>query len=189
VEHVLLSGQIRAPAALGEAMSDLDSAMSPDERAVHEALDRLGIAFDRYVHPPVFTVEEAEAHWSAIPATHCKNLFLRNKKGDVHYLVVVAHTKRVDLKALAVELGADKVSFASAERLQRHLGLTAGAVSPFGLIHDRDRSVRLVLDGDLKGAARIAFHPNVNTATIAVGFEDFIRFVESTGHSVKFVRV
>ena len=51
--------------------------------------DALGIAFTRFTHPPVFTVEEAERYWADIPAAHCKNLFLRNAKGTRHYLVVL----------------------------------------------------------------------------------------------------
>ena len=64
------------------------------EQAVYDALRALGIAWERHEHPPVFTVEEAERYWADVPATHCKNLFLRNKKGNRHYLVVLEHAKR-----------------------------------------------------------------------------------------------
>ncbi len=161
--------------------------MSPGEKAVYDTLDRLGIQYTRYEHPPVFTVEEAERHWAGIDAAHCKNLFVRNQKGDRHYLVIVGKDKRVDLKSLAARLGADRLSFASADRLMKHLGLTPGAVSPFGLINDRARAVIVVLDADLTEAPRIAFHPNVNTATLAVAFADFRRFLDSTGHVVRVV--
>ncbi len=161
--------------------------MSPGEKAVYDTLDRLGIQYTRYEHPPVFTVEEAERHWAGIDAAHCKNLFVRNQKGDRHYLVIVGKDKRVDLKSLAARLGADRLSFASADRLRKHLGLTPGAVSPFGLINDRAGAVIVVLDTELTGAARIAFHPNVNTATLAVAFADFQRFLDSTGHVVRVV--
>ena len=33
--------------------------------------------------------DDAAAHWADIPATPVKNLFLRNKKGDRHYLVIL----------------------------------------------------------------------------------------------------
>ena len=66
--------------------------MHPDEAVVYEALERLEIAWTRHEHPPVFTVEEAQEHWAGIPATHCKNLLLRNKKGTTHYLVIVEST-------------------------------------------------------------------------------------------------
>ncbi len=160
--------------------------MTPEEQ-VYDALARLEIPYGRYEHPPVATVEQAEAYWTGIDATHCKNLFLRNQKGDRHYLVVLVHSKRADLRALADQIGDGKLSFASPARLLTHLGLTPGSVSPFGLINDAARQVRVVLDRDLKNATRVSFHPNVNTATITVTFADFLKFLESRGNPVVYV--
>src|SRR2546422_6775927 len=129
-------------------------AMTTEEQAVRRRLDQLGISFERYEHPPVATVEEAEQHWAGIDAAHCKNLFLRNQKGTRHYLVILKHTKKADLRAVADQIGDGKLSFASPERLMAHLGLTPGSVSPFGLIHDHHRAVRVVIDRDLKAAER-----------------------------------
>ena len=159
------------------------------ETEVSERLEALGIAFERYEHPPVATVEEAERHWAGIDATHCKNLFLRNQRGDRHYLVVLVHSKRADLRAVANQIGDGKLSFASPERLMTHLGLTPGSVSPFGLIHDGDHRVRVVLDRDLEAASRLSFHPNINTATYVVSAPDFARFLRSCGHSVQYVTI
>ncbi len=151
--------------------------MSPEEQAVHAVLDRLAIPFARHEHPPVFTVEQALAHWAAIDATHCKNLFLRNKKGDRHYLVVARHDSPIDLASLGTTMGEGRLSFASAERLARCLGLTPGAVSPFGLINDRERAVQVWLDGGVRTALRVGFHPNVNTATLVLAGRDFLAFL------------
>jgi Ala-tRNA(Pro) deacylase len=157
------------------------------ERAVYDRLAELGIAYERFEHPPAPTVEEAEKHWAGIAAAHCKNLFLRNQKGNRHYLVIIAHTKRADLRAVAGQIGDGKLSFASPERLMKYLGVTAGAVSPAGLIHDHDRHVRVFLDRDLQGAARISFHPNVNTATITLAFGDFERFLTACANPVAYI--
>lgn len=159
--------------------------MNDAEQRVYEALDSLGIAYTRHEHPPVFTVEEAERHWEHIEATHCKNLFVRNKKGNNHYLVIVERSKSVDLKRLAVLLGDDRLSFASSDRLERLLGLSPGAVSPFGLLNDAARAVTVVLDKQVTEASRVAFHPNANTATVALSFADFNRFLASCGHRVR----
>jgi Ala-tRNA(Pro) deacylase len=156
---------------------------------VSARLEELGIAFERHEHPPVATVEEAERHWGGIDATHCKNLFLRNQKGNRHYLVVLMHSKRADLRVVADQVGDGKLSFASPERLMTHLGLTPGSVSPFGLINDRDHSVRVVLDRDLRSASRLSFHPNINTATYVVAAADFARFLDACGNAVQFVAI
>ncbi len=160
--------------------------MTDTEQAVYRALDALAIPYTRHEHPPVFTVEEAERHWSGIDATHCKNLFLRNKKGNAHYLVVVERTTPVDIRKLTAALGEDRLSFASPERLATHLGLTPGAVSPFGILNDHAHAVIVVLDAALRDAARVGFHPNVNTATITLAFADFERFLASRGNPIRY---
>lgn len=161
--------------------------MTKQELAVHRALDDLVIPFARFDHPPVFTVEQALEHWAGIDATHCKNLFLRNKKGDRHYLVVAEHTTPVDIASVAARVGDVRLSFASPERLMTHLGLTPGAVSPFGLLNDHDKAVRVVLDRRLRDAPRVGFHPNVNTATLVVSMADFERFLTACGNPVSWL--
>ncbi|MBI3493784.1 MAG: prolyl-tRNA synthetase associated domain-containing protein [Acidobacteria bacterium] len=163
--------------------------MTPQEQSVHAWLGELGIAFERFEHPPVATVEEAEQHWAGIDSTHCKNLFLRNQKGNRHYLVILVHSKKADLRAVADQIGDGKLSFASPERLMTHLGLTPGSVSPFGLINDRDHAVRVVLDRDLRAATWLSFHPNINTVTLTIASADFARFLESCGNTVQYVSV
>jgi len=154
---------------------------------VYAALDALGIRYDRHDHPPVFTADDAAKFWDPIPGVQCKNLFLRNKKGDKHYLVVVEIGKRVDLKDLVKAVGDDRLSFGSPERLMAELKLTPGSVSPFGLIHDDDASVRVLIDEDLRGAERLIFHPNINTASVVVSWADLERFLATRRNSVRLV--
>lgn len=163
--------------------------MTQAEGIVAERLAKLAIAVERFEHPPVTTVAEAETFWRGIDAAHCKNLFLRNQRGDRHYLVVLAHHKRADLRHLAESIGDGKLSFASPERLRTHLGVAPGAVSPFGLVHDTTRQVGVFVDRDLQQATRVTFHPNVNTVTLALSFSDFERFVADCGHAIRFIDV
>jgi len=163
--------------------------VTPQEQQVGDLLASLGIAVERHAHPPVATVEDGHVHWAGIDATHCKNLFLRNQKGTRHYLVILMHTKRADLRAIADQIGDGKLSFASPERLMTYLSVTPGSVSPFGLIHDTEHHVRVFLDRDLKSAARVSFHPNINTATWVLAWGDFERFLGSVGNQVRYVSV
>jgi len=158
------------------------------ERKVLEALDKLGIAYGRHEHPPVATVEEAEKYWGSIKGTHCKNLFLRNNRGNRHYLVIAAVDKAVDLKRLNVLLGEDRLSFASPERLKRWLGLEPGSVSPFGLVNDSTHQVDVICDETLKSSAGLGFHPNVNTATLEIALADFEKFLASCGNTVRWLK-
>jgi Ala-tRNA(Pro) deacylase len=163
--------------------------MSPDrERRVLDALASLGLDCAKRDHPPAATVEEAVRHWQGLPGALCKNLFLRNKKGHHHYLVVAEHRRPVDLKALAKILRDDRLSFASDERLARHLGVTPGAVSPFGLINDEARAVVVIVDESLREAEFVSFHPNVNTSTLTITWADFQAFLAWRGNPIRYIR-
>ncbi len=162
--------------------------MSKDNaQKVYEILERLEITCVRHQHPPVFTVEQAEKHWKNITGAHCKNLFLRNKKGNHHYLVILEASKQAELRTLTKRLGEDRLSFASPERLMRFLGLEAGSVSPFGLINDRQKQVKVIVDSGLKEADLVNFHPNINTETVGITYFDFEKFLSWTGHNVRYV--
>lgn len=149
---------------------------------VCDALERLGIVYERHDHPPVFTTDEAAEHWAGIDATHCKNLFVRNKKGDRHCLIVAPVDRVIDLLAISRIVGGGRLSFGSPERLMQYLGLTPGSVSPFGLLNDPEHRVEVFLDAALEAAPRLAFHPNINTSTLVVTQADFRRFLAATGH-------
>lgn len=163
--------------------------MADPRTPVFERLGALGIPYQLYEHPPVFTAEEAAAHWREVPGTPVKNLFLRNKKGDRHYLVILGIDKQADLRHLVKVIGDDRLSFGSPERLMKYLGVTPGSVSPFGLVHDAARAVRVIVDSDLQSADRLIFHPNDNTASVTIAGTDFARFLEQQGNTVRWVRL
>jgi len=160
-----------------------------NEERVYEVLEKLGIAYVKHEHPPVYTVDQAEQYWEDIEGTHCKNIFLRNKKGKRHYLVILLASKKADLNALERQLGEDKLSFASPERLMRYLGLEPGSVSPFGLINDSKKEVQVIIDRDLRRAEIVNFHPNINTATVGIDFTDFEKFLAWCGNPVRYIKL
>jgi Ala-tRNA(Pro) deacylase len=157
---------------------------SPDQLLAR--LGELGIESHTVDHAPVFTVEESKELRGQLPGGHVKNLFLRNKKEEM-WLVTVEESKRVDLKALGEKLtgatgGAAKLSFGSAERLMQYLGVIPGAVTPFAVINDKGRAVRMVLDRDLLAFDTVHAHPLVNFKATAVSPKDLLRFLEAEGH-------
>lgn len=146
----------------------------------------LGIAVTTHDHAPVFTVEESRALLDDLPGGHCKSLFLRNKKGQC-WLVVCEEDTKVDLKGLGTRLGAGRLSFGSAERLMRQLGVIPGSVTPFALINDREAAIKVVLDQRMLRHDLLNYHPLVNHRTTAIARDDLLRFVEACGHSIEIV--
>ena len=148
-----------------------------------------GIAYERCDHPAVYTVEEAARLVPPLPGAKTKNLFLRDKPGRRHFLVCVPAAKQVDIKALSEEIGANRLSFGSADRLKQHLGVEPGAVTLLAVFNDPAQAVDLIVDEDLWQADAFQFHPLVNTATLVLSREAVARVVELTGHRLHLVKV
>ena len=159
------------------------------KQPVFAALDALGIHYGSHDHPAVFNSEDAEQYWRRIPGTQVKNLFLRNKKGDRHYLVILGIDKRADLKTLVQIIGDDRFSFGSPERLMDKMGVTPGSVSPFGLLHPNSADLLVIIDEDLRKAERLLFHPNINTATVTISFADLQRFLATRPNTIRYIHV
>ncbi|HYD54618.1 MAG TPA: prolyl-tRNA synthetase associated domain-containing protein [Gemmatimonadaceae bacterium] len=149
-----------------------------------------GIAYEHLMHEALWTCEDvARVMPPDVDAVHTKNLFVRDKKGRRHWLLVTSCEKAVDLKAVADAIGVDNLSFASPDRLQRHLGVIPGAVTVMGLVHESAREVALLVDRDVWAAARLCCHPLVNDETLVIGHDGLVRFLELTGHAPQILTV
>lgn len=138
------------------------------------------IQYILHTHLAVFTVPEAKIHCGHIPGTHCKNLFLKNKRDGQLYLVTIPHEKRLDLNQFRKMIGASKVRFAEPEVLSELLGITAGAVSPIGLVNDTEDKVIFMVDEEIWNAKEVCCHPNVNTETLQLLGSEFRKLIKAT---------
>lgn len=161
------------------------------QEKVYEALDKLGIEYKVIHHEEVHTIEEMDALGIFTDGEVCKNLFLRNANGKTHYVVSMLKDKHPDIqKDIRTQLGCSRLSFGSDERLMKHMGLTPGAVGPFGILNDDDADVNVVLDSELKTVdGYIGFHPNDNTAFLWLKFDDLIKFIKSRGNDVYYINI
>ena len=135
-----------------------------------------GVEAVTHDHPAVFTVGEGQDIKDRIPGAHTKNLFLKDAKGQLWLISAEGHAQ-IDLKRLHTVIGSARLSFGSAVLMQETLGVTPGSVTAFGLINDRGRRVRFVLDRTLAEADQVNFHPLTNTATTTVSAAGFRKFL------------
>ena len=155
--------------------------MAATEQDLFALLATLGVETETARHPPVFTVEEARAHRGDLPGVHTKNLFLKDKKGQL-WLVVTVEDRPVNLKDLRHRIGAAALSFARPEALGDALGVAPGSVTPFAVINDTSRRVRVVLDAEMMDGVRLNFHPLTNTATTSIAPAGLLAFLKACGH-------
>lgn len=154
-----------------------------------QRLDELSVSYELKEHPAAFTMEELDQLHLNDNNEICKNLFLRDYKGKRHALVILRGDKHADLPLIRDEIGSTRLSFASDERLSKYLDVKKGSVSLLGIINDTEDAVEVYLDEDLKTLPCLGFHPNDNTATVLLSFDDMIKYVESTSHDIRFIKV
>lgn len=154
------------------------------KQKVYDFLNAQNINYEVTDHAPVYTMEEMQAEGLDKLGTICKNLFIRDQKGKKHFLITADNDTVVNLKEIGAKLEAGKVSFASAERLEKYLGVTAGCVSPLGILNDADHAVTVVLDKKLERCEKLGVHPNEHDATVWLSFTDIVNIVESQGNAL-----
>ena len=160
-----------------------------EKEKVLQVLEQLGVKYAIFEHKPLPTIEIAMEVWKDIDATHCKNLFFRNHKGNRHYLVILESNHALDIHDLEQRLKQGKISFASQKRMDKYLGVNGGSVSPFALINDLENHVYVFLDNNLLNSEKISFHPNINTASVVISFGDFKRYLNHVGNSYEFLEL
>lgn len=159
------------------------------KQVVYDKLNALEISYEIVDHDAVHTMEDMFAIGLDKKGTLCKNLFVRDVKGNNHFLIVLSGEKQADLKKIADQIGSTKLSFASADRLQKHLQLTQGSVSPFGIINDTQQAVTVVFDKDLQTQPSLAFHPNDNTSTVFLSFDAIKTVVQKNENTILTIKI
>ncbi len=159
----------------------MDGLVPATSANLFDRLSDLGIDTQTVDHPPAFTVEDGEEHVGDLPGVHTKNLFLCDAKKKM-WLITAPWDRDINLKALPPVIGSKRLSFGSADRLMRVLGVTPGSVSPFCLINDHDHQVEMVLDAWMVEQEVINAHPLINTQTTSIAMHDLLKFIRACGH-------
>ncbi len=162
--------------------------MSKTRDDLFARFEELGLNTTTVDHKPVFTVAESKAECGHIPGGHCKNLFLKDRKGGL-WLVVTLEDRAINMKALEDKIGSHRLSFGRAELLTEILGVEPGSVTPFSLINDSENRVNVVLDAEMMACGTLNYHPLQNNATTSITPDDLLTFIESCGHKPAVVRL
>ena len=155
------------------------------ELQVYELLDQLTISYEIFEHEPIDSVIEAAEKGIVLPGQQVKNLVLKNKKGRQYYLLILKDEKIADISKLAEILGEKRLSFANADNLEELLGVVPGAVTPFGLLNDKENKVQVIVDEEVDPNLTVGFHPFVNDKTLNLSYKDFLRFLDYAQHPAR----
>ena len=153
-----------------------------------DELKLLGIDYAIEHHEQIFTMADSEALDLSLDGMRCKNLLLRDRKGN-HYLVMTTAEKSVDLAQLSKALGCGRLSLASRERLYELLGVLPGALSPLALTNDDQGHVALVIDVEVKSASHYVLHPLDSGASLQLSKDSLERFLAANQHDISWVAI
>lgn len=169
--------------------SDLNSRLEKEIR-VYDMMDELGIEYVRADHEPLETMEACEEVDKELDVFMCKNLFLCNRQKTDFYLLLMPGDKVFKTKELSAQIGAARLSFASAEYMEEFLDITPGSVSVLGLMNDKNNRVRLLIDEDVLNSDSIGCHPCINTSSMKIKIKDLVeKILPKMGHEMTIVRL
>jgi Ala-tRNA(Pro) deacylase len=158
------------------------------EIRVYDLLDALGISYQRIDHDAAMTMADCAEIDKALDAVICKNLLLCNRQATAFYLLMIPGDKVFKTSELSRQIGSSRLSFASAEYMERFLDITPGSVSVLGLMNDRDNRVQLLIDADVMKGEYFGCHPCINTASLRMKMSDLLEtFLPAVNHSPRIV--
>lgn len=158
--------------------------MTEAEKQVLERLDGMGIAYEAFVHRPAHTSQqgiEIDAELGIV-STHCKNLFLTDRKQSAYFLFLLRADKRFATSQVSKQAGSSRLQFADADSMKRLIRCEPGAASPFGLLFAQPGDLRLLVDRSLYEAEKLCFTATTNTRSILIAAGEFFgRYIQTLG--------
>ena len=159
------------------------------EIRVYDLLDSLGIEYKRVDHEAAMTMEACEEIDRTLSegvekgVAICKNLFLCNRQATDFYLLLIPGDKPFKTKYLSAQIGSSRLSFAKPEYMEQYLDITPGSVSVMGLMNDKEKKVRLLIDKDVLQDEYFACHPCINTSSLRFRTADLMdKVIPAMGH-------
>lgn len=169
---------------LHKGRPDSTEGRAEKEIAVYDLLDRLSIPYGRVDHAAAKTMDDFDEIDRFLQVKMCKNLFLCNRQKTNFYLLMMPGDKQFKTKELSGQIGSARLSFASAEYMEKFLNIMPGAVSVMGLMNDKENNVSLLIDKDVLKDETIGCHPCVNTASLKIKTADLINsFLPAVHHT------
>lgn len=153
------------------------SGLEDKEVRCYDFLDRNGVSYKRAVHSAMPTIAACEEVEKLLGTHICKNLFLSNRQGTNFYLVLMPGDKKFQTKELSSQLGVARLSFADETKMEEFLDITPGSVSILGLMNDKNKRVRLIIDQDVLSYDNFACHPCLNTTSLRFSTKDLVEKV------------
>ena len=160
------------------------------EIRVYDLLDKLDVSYQRVDHESAMTMEACVEIDKVMGTAMCKNLLLCNRQKTDFYLLLMPGEKVFQTKELSAQLGISRLSFAPAEPMEEFLDITPGSLSVLGLMNDKNKCVRLIIDKPVLDDEYIGVHPCINTSSLKLKTVDLLnKIIPAMGHEPTIVNL
>ena len=156
---------------------------------VKEYLNSMGIQFKIVEHEPAYTTEEADKYIEGHDSVRTKTMFICNKKKTNYYMIIMDDSKRLDMNKFKEIVSEKQMKMASEEALKEKLGIKPGMVSPFGLLNNDEKDVKIYMDKEIITEEIMTFHPNDNTKTLFITTKDLFKYFENIGYELNIIEL
>ena len=156
---------------------------------VKEYLNIIGIQFKIIEHEPAYTTEEADKYIEGHDGVRTKTMFICNKKKTNYYMIIMDDSKRLDMNKFKKIVSEKQMKMASEESLKEKLGIKPGMVSPFGLLNNDEKDVKIYMDKEIITEEIMTFHPNDNTKTLFITTKDLFKYLENIGYELNIIEL
>ena len=156
---------------------------------VFKELDKMGIKYEVVDHPPALTTQEADDYIEGKEGVRSKTMFMSDKKKRNFYLLILDDAKRLDIKKIGELIGEKSLRLGNEENLKNKMNLQFGVVSPFGLLNNNEKDIKVYVDKELLNEEIITFHPNENTATIFIKMNDMFKFFDNLNYKYELIEM
>ena len=156
---------------------------------VKEYLNSMGIQFKIVEHEPAYTTEEADKYIEGYDGVRTKTMFICNKKKTNYYMIIMDDSKILDMNKFKEIVSEKQMKMASEESLKEKLGIKPGMVSPFGLLNNDEKDVKIYMDKEIITEEIMTFHPNDNTKTLFITTKDLFKYFENIGYKLNIIEL
>ena len=156
---------------------------------VFKELEKMGIEYEVVNHPPAFTTQEADAYIEGKEGVRSKTMFMSDKKKRNFYLLILDESKRLDIKKMGEQINEKRLRLGNEENLKSKMNLQFGAVSPFGLLNNKEKDIKVYVDKEILNEKIITFHPNENDVTIFIKISDMFKFFDNLNYKYELIEM
>ncbi len=154
----------------------------PLEEEVFQILEKLKIQYEYVTNDVVETMDECVDIDKKLECEIRKSILLTNKKHTTFFLVVLPAKKSLDVHQLEAKIGISGLCFATADDMEKRLGVQPGSLTVLSVVRDLDDYVQVILDKEIEDSPNFSSNTGTNRRHLKIKTTDLMRYLKEVHH-------